>query len=167
MSSISKRFLDGYHTPKLYYILGIKWMRPNYLLSHGSWGHTFWILALSWYKDVWIEDLSFPLPAHTYTHCYEHTQTHSGPHRPVYTHLPLPTRMQTLMLYSPQLAVTYMYVCFLHVLSMWTDLKASDIIWTIWDTAWILNLLASFLEPWLSGACTLIHSYQSLTHWSF
>nr|XP_045727398.1 acyl-coenzyme A synthetase ACSM2B, mitochondrial-like [Mirounga angustirostris] len=29
--------------------------------------------------------------------------------------------------------------------------------WTISDTAWILNILTSFLEPWTAGACTFIH----------
>ncbi|XP_006746050.1 acyl-coenzyme A synthetase ACSM2B, mitochondrial [Leptonychotes weddellii] len=40
---------------------------------------------------------------------------------------------------------------------IWTDLQASDIMWTISDTAWILNILTSFLEPWTAGACTFIH----------
>ncbi|XP_004417451.1 PREDICTED: acyl-coenzyme A synthetase ACSM2B, mitochondrial [Odobenus rosmarus divergens] len=40
---------------------------------------------------------------------------------------------------------------------IWTDLQASDIIWTISDTAWIVNILTSFLEPWIAGACTFIH----------
>ncbi|XP_017500170.2 acyl-coenzyme A synthetase ACSM2B, mitochondrial isoform X3 [Manis javanica] len=39
----------------------------------------------------------------------------------------------------------------------WVDLRASDIIWTISDTAWILNILTSFLQPWISGACTFVH----------
>ncbi|KAK2491385.1 hypothetical protein MC885_021357 [Smutsia gigantea] len=39
----------------------------------------------------------------------------------------------------------------------WVDLRASDIIWTIPDTAWILNILTSFLQPWISGACTFVH----------
>ncbi|XP_047636327.1 acyl-coenzyme A synthetase ACSM2B, mitochondrial-like [Phacochoerus africanus] len=39
----------------------------------------------------------------------------------------------------------------------WTDLQATDIIWTISDTGWIVNMLTSFLEPWTSGACTFIH----------
>ncbi|KAI4559515.1 hypothetical protein MJG53_018041 [Ovis ammon polii x Ovis aries] len=39
----------------------------------------------------------------------------------------------------------------------WTDLQASDIIWPISDTAWIVNILGSLLEPWTSGACTFIH----------
>ncbi|XP_057606485.1 acyl-coenzyme A synthetase ACSM2B, mitochondrial-like [Hippopotamus amphibius kiboko] len=39
----------------------------------------------------------------------------------------------------------------------WTDLQASDIMWTISDTAWVLNIVASLLEPWTSGACTFIH----------
>ncbi|XP_034526188.1 acyl-coenzyme A synthetase ACSM2B, mitochondrial isoform X2 [Ailuropoda melanoleuca] len=40
---------------------------------------------------------------------------------------------------------------------LWIDLQASDIMWTISDTAWILNILASFLETWTAGACTFIH----------
>ncbi|XP_047569885.1 acyl-coenzyme A synthetase ACSM2B, mitochondrial-like isoform X3 [Lutra lutra] len=40
---------------------------------------------------------------------------------------------------------------------IWMDLQASDIIWTISDTAWILNILTSFLQPWVAGACTFIH----------
>ncbi|XP_025131282.2 acyl-coenzyme A synthetase ACSM2B, mitochondrial isoform X3 [Bubalus bubalis] len=39
----------------------------------------------------------------------------------------------------------------------WTDLQASDIIWPISDTAWMVNILGSLLEPWTSGACTFIH----------
>lgn len=39
----------------------------------------------------------------------------------------------------------------------WTGLQASEIMWAILDTAWILNFLASLLEPWTLGACTFIH----------
>ncbi|XP_020035635.1 acyl-coenzyme A synthetase ACSM2B, mitochondrial isoform X2 [Castor canadensis] len=41
--------------------------------------------------------------------------------------------------------------------STWTGLQASDVIWTLSDTGWILNILTSFLEPWTLGACTFIH----------
>ncbi|XP_012591541.1 acyl-coenzyme A synthetase ACSM2B, mitochondrial-like isoform X1 [Microcebus murinus] len=40
---------------------------------------------------------------------------------------------------------------------IWTDLKPSDIVWTVSDTAWILNMIGAFLEPWTAGACTFIH----------
>ncbi|XP_004604355.1 acyl-coenzyme A synthetase ACSM2B, mitochondrial [Sorex araneus] len=40
---------------------------------------------------------------------------------------------------------------------IWISPKASDIIWTVSDTGWILNILASFLEPWAAGACTFVH----------
>ena len=62
-----------------------------------------------------------------------------------------------LKLHSPQHALTYTYVCFLSFLSLWTGLQASDLVWTISDTGWILNILSSFLEPWTSGACIFIH----------
>uniref|UniRef100_A0A8D2DXB7 medium-chain acyl-CoA ligase n=1 Tax=Sciurus vulgaris TaxID=55149 RepID=A0A8D2DXB7_SCIVU len=39
----------------------------------------------------------------------------------------------------------------------WTGLQAWDIIWTISDTGWILNILTAFLEPWTLGACVFIH----------
>ncbi|XP_069342952.1 acyl-coenzyme A synthetase ACSM2B, mitochondrial-like isoform X1 [Eulemur rufifrons] len=39
----------------------------------------------------------------------------------------------------------------------WTELQPSDIVWTISDTAWILNIIGSLLEPWTSGSCTFIH----------
>ncbi|KAM7149646.1 acyl-coenzyme A synthetase ACSM2B, mitochondrial-like isoform 2-T2 [Molossus nigricans] len=39
----------------------------------------------------------------------------------------------------------------------WTGLQASDLIWTISDTGWIMNILSSFLEPWALGACVFIH----------
>ncbi|KAL2766382.1 acyl-coenzyme A synthetase ACSM2B, mitochondrial [Daubentonia madagascariensis] len=39
----------------------------------------------------------------------------------------------------------------------WTGLQTSDILWTVSDTAWILNMIGSFLEPWTLGACTFIH----------
>ncbi|XP_007516613.1 acyl-coenzyme A synthetase ACSM2B, mitochondrial-like [Erinaceus europaeus] len=39
----------------------------------------------------------------------------------------------------------------------WTGWKASDIVWTISDTGWILNILATLLESWTLGACTFIH----------
>ncbi|XP_038396121.1 acyl-coenzyme A synthetase ACSM2A, mitochondrial-like isoform X1 [Canis lupus baileyi] len=42
-------------------------------------------------------------------------------------------------------------------IGVWTDMQPSDIIWVISDTAWILNILASFLEPWAVGACSFIH----------
>ncbi|XP_049760987.1 acyl-coenzyme A synthetase ACSM2A, mitochondrial [Elephas maximus indicus] len=41
--------------------------------------------------------------------------------------------------------------------SDWKDLQVSDVVWTISDTAWILNIISSFLEPWVSGACIFIH----------
>lgn len=39
----------------------------------------------------------------------------------------------------------------------WTGLSTSEIVWTISDTAWILNILAAFLEPWVLGACIFVH----------
>ncbi|KAI2577507.1 acyl-CoA synthetase medium chain family member 2B, partial [Homo sapiens] len=39
----------------------------------------------------------------------------------------------------------------------WTGLQASDIMWTISDTGWILNILGSLLESWTLGACTFVH----------
>ncbi|XP_028723641.1 acyl-coenzyme A synthetase ACSM2, mitochondrial [Peromyscus leucopus] len=39
----------------------------------------------------------------------------------------------------------------------WTGLDVSDTIWTISDTGWIVNILASFLEPWSLGACAFVH----------
>ncbi|XP_053413179.1 acyl-coenzyme A synthetase ACSM2A, mitochondrial [Nycticebus coucang] len=39
----------------------------------------------------------------------------------------------------------------------WTGLQTSEIMWTVSDTAWILNILGSFLEPWSLGACSFIH----------
>ncbi|GAB1292609.1 Acyl-coenzyme A synthetase ACSM2, mitochondrial [Apodemus speciosus] len=39
----------------------------------------------------------------------------------------------------------------------WTGLGTSDTVWTISDTGWILNILASFLEPWVLGACIFVH----------
>ncbi|XP_050998813.1 acyl-coenzyme A synthetase ACSM2, mitochondrial-like [Acomys russatus] len=43
------------------------------------------------------------------------------------------------------------------VLSTWIGLDASDTVWTISDTGWIVNILASFLEPWTLGACIFVH----------
>ncbi|XP_045445284.1 acyl-coenzyme A synthetase ACSM2B, mitochondrial-like isoform X3 [Pipistrellus kuhlii] len=40
---------------------------------------------------------------------------------------------------------------------LWMGLQASDLVWTITDTAWILNMLCSFLEPWTAGACVFVH----------
>ncbi|KAM6166311.1 LOW QUALITY PROTEIN: acyl-coenzyme A synthetase ACSM2B, mitochondrial-like [Erethizon dorsatum] len=39
----------------------------------------------------------------------------------------------------------------------WTGLQASDLIWTISDTGWIMNILTTLLEPWTLGACIFIH----------
>ncbi|XP_036597951.1 acyl-coenzyme A synthetase ACSM2A, mitochondrial-like [Trichosurus vulpecula] len=39
----------------------------------------------------------------------------------------------------------------------WIKLQTSDTMWSITDTGWILNLLGTFLEPWISGACSFIH----------
>ncbi|XP_008056945.1 acyl-coenzyme A synthetase ACSM2B, mitochondrial [Carlito syrichta] len=39
----------------------------------------------------------------------------------------------------------------------WTGLQASEVLWTISDTGWILNVIGSFMEPWSIGACTFIH----------
>uniref|UniRef100_A0A8C9NX03 medium-chain acyl-CoA ligase n=1 Tax=Spermophilus dauricus TaxID=99837 RepID=A0A8C9NX03_SPEDA len=39
----------------------------------------------------------------------------------------------------------------------WTGMRASDIIWTVSDPGWILNILTSVLEPWTLGACVFIH----------
>nr|XP_034369625.1 acyl-coenzyme A synthetase ACSM2B, mitochondrial isoform X1 [Arvicanthis niloticus] len=41
--------------------------------------------------------------------------------------------------------------------SSWTGLSTSEIVWTISDTGWILNILATFLEPWVLGACIFVH----------
>uniref|UniRef100_H0V267 medium-chain acyl-CoA ligase n=1 Tax=Cavia porcellus TaxID=10141 RepID=H0V267_CAVPO len=41
--------------------------------------------------------------------------------------------------------------------SGWTGLQPSDLIWTISDTGWILNILTTLLEPWSLGACVFIH----------
>lgn len=38
----------------------------------------------------------------------------------------------------------------------WTGLQASDVIWTISDTGWIVNILTAFLEPWTLGACVFV-----------
>ncbi|XP_021508674.1 acyl-coenzyme A synthetase ACSM2, mitochondrial isoform X2 [Meriones unguiculatus] len=39
----------------------------------------------------------------------------------------------------------------------WTGLDASDTVWTISDTGWIVNILTSLLEPWTLGACIFVH----------
>ncbi|XP_005391187.1 PREDICTED: acyl-coenzyme A synthetase ACSM2B, mitochondrial isoform X2 [Chinchilla lanigera] len=39
----------------------------------------------------------------------------------------------------------------------WTGLQASDLIWTISDTGWIVNILTTLLEPWTLGAGIFIH----------
>ncbi|EHH31483.1 Acyl-coenzyme A synthetase ACSM2B, mitochondrial [Macaca mulatta] len=39
----------------------------------------------------------------------------------------------------------------------WTGLQGSDIMWTISDTGWILNIITSLLETWTVGACTFVH----------
>ncbi|ERE80008.1 acyl-coenzyme A synthetase ACSM2 [Cricetulus griseus] len=39
----------------------------------------------------------------------------------------------------------------------WTGLNVSDTVWTISDTGWIVNILASFLEPWTLGACIFVY----------
>lgn len=39
----------------------------------------------------------------------------------------------------------------------WMELQTSDLVWSISDTGWIVNILCSFLEPWTAGACTFIH----------
>uniref|UniRef100_A0A2K6AHE9 medium-chain acyl-CoA ligase n=1 Tax=Mandrillus leucophaeus TaxID=9568 RepID=A0A2K6AHE9_MANLE len=39
----------------------------------------------------------------------------------------------------------------------WTGLQGSDIMWTIADTGWILNIITSLLETWTVGACTFVH----------
>uniref|UniRef100_A0A8I6AF03 medium-chain acyl-CoA ligase n=1 Tax=Rattus norvegicus TaxID=10116 RepID=A0A8I6AF03_RAT len=39
----------------------------------------------------------------------------------------------------------------------WTGLGPSDTMWTISDTGWILNILGSFLEPWVLGTCIFVH----------
>ncbi|XP_004855893.1 acyl-coenzyme A synthetase ACSM2A, mitochondrial [Heterocephalus glaber] len=39
----------------------------------------------------------------------------------------------------------------------WTGLQPSDLIWTIADTGWMVNILTTLLEPWALGACTFIH----------
>lgn len=39
----------------------------------------------------------------------------------------------------------------------WTGMDVSDTVWTISDTGWIVNIIASFLEPWTLGACTFIY----------
>lgn len=91
----------------------------------------------------------FPLSVSAYTHSYQACK-HTA-----HTHLPL-RAVCTLLLCSPA-CMSYVHMCFLSFLSLWTDLQASDLIWTISDTAWILNILCSFLEPWTSGACVFIH----------
>ncbi|XP_068952165.1 acyl-coenzyme A synthetase ACSM2A, mitochondrial-like isoform X2 [Petaurus breviceps papuanus] len=39
----------------------------------------------------------------------------------------------------------------------WIKLQTSETMWTITDTGWILNIAGTFMEPWLSGACSFIH----------
>ncbi|XP_072454067.1 acyl-coenzyme A synthetase ACSM2A, mitochondrial-like [Notamacropus eugenii] len=39
----------------------------------------------------------------------------------------------------------------------WIKLQTSETMWSITDTGWILNILGTFLEPWVSGACSFIH----------
>ncbi|XP_010608338.1 acyl-coenzyme A synthetase ACSM2A, mitochondrial [Fukomys damarensis] len=39
----------------------------------------------------------------------------------------------------------------------WTGLQPSDLIWTISDTGWIVNILTTLLDPWALGACVFIH----------
>ncbi|KAM5227730.1 acyl-coenzyme A synthetase ACSM2B, mitochondrial-like [Ctenodactylus gundi] len=41
--------------------------------------------------------------------------------------------------------------------STWTGLQTSDLIWTISDTGWIVNILTTLLEPWTLGAGVFIH----------
>lgn len=36
-------------------------------------------------------------------------------------------------------------------------LQTSDIVWTVADTGWVVNLLTSLLYPWALGACTFVH----------
>lgn len=95
--------------------------------------------------------LYFDTLLQTYSHTFRHT------HSCARTYLYPPPPTHPLMLHPPQHALTYVYMCFRCVLRKWTDLQATDIIWTISDTGWILNMLSSFLEPWTSGACTFIH----------
>lgn len=69
-------------------------MRPSYLLSQVYWDHTFWILASSWNRGVWIEQIPFCLPPYSYAQCYKYTNTHTHRHLDIHTlmqtHLPLP-----------------------------------------------------------------------------
>ncbi|EDM17660.1 kidney-specific protein (KS), isoform CRA_c [Rattus norvegicus] len=44
-----------------------------------------------------------------------------------------------------------------HMNINWTGLGPSDTMWTISDTGWILNILGSFLEPWVLGTCIFVH----------
>ncbi|KAM9584400.1 acyl-coenzyme A synthetase ACSM2A, mitochondrial-like isoform 4-T4 [Trichechus inunguis] len=41
--------------------------------------------------------------------------------------------------------------------STWKDLQVSDVTWNVTDTAWIVNLICSLMEPWATGACIFIH----------
>ncbi|KAL0612604.1 Acyl-coenzyme A synthetase ACSM4, mitochondrial [Plecturocebus cupreus] len=39
----------------------------------------------------------------------------------------------------------------------WLDLKSSDILWNMSDTAWIKAAISCLFSPWLCGACVFVH----------
>lgn len=91
-------------------------------------------------------------PACLYLRTVLQTHTH------ILVHAPTPTpHTHSCSVHPSMHSCTCMYMYFFYILSLWIDLQASDIMWTISDTAWILNILASFLETWTAGACTFIH----------
>ena len=80
---------------------------------------------------------------------HSHTLTHTAcPHLTLPLHSPSST---TLLIY------THLCMTMFCVFNSWTGLSTSDIIWTISDTAWIMNILGAFLEPWVLGACIFVH----------
>ncbi|XP_051857484.1 acyl-coenzyme A synthetase ACSM2A, mitochondrial-like [Antechinus flavipes] len=44
----------------------------------------------------------------------------------------------------------------------WINLQPSETMWGITDTGWILNILGTFLEPWISGACSFVHHLKKM-----
>lgn len=78
---------------------------------------------------------------------------------PLHTHdMPTPHPSPTTAPQGPHPSVcTQLCVPVFCVLSSWTGMDVSDTVWTISDTGWIVNIIASFLEPWTLGACTFIY----------
>ncbi|XP_015744845.2 acyl-coenzyme A synthetase ACSM4, mitochondrial [Python bivittatus] len=40
----------------------------------------------------------------------------------------------------------------------WLDATPLDVVWSTADTGWLVAILGSFFDPWVSGSCVFIHS---------